>query len=558
MFFNFALILFWLLAFVAPVGDYTRYLKSFEDTRYLVPDKPMPSVMVPFPVPLASAPAPAPLPGLRFAPLAIPVYYSYRMPQEVPTIRFNRQKPIHIFVGRLIDRFSHVIGRPRPTKTSFYAPTKVPITASAPPTPASRVLEHSSTSTGSTSDLNPVALWSKYKLLVGWVLVTFVITISTFARSLIHGRFDNHASTLNDLGVVTGSPTIAEASLSTFDSILDLYGVPSSSPTSEEFLAPSNSSNLAPEDITLPDPTDDKLITLDGYTNLDGSACSTIASAPFANIDANSQAEGATCTRGTLEGGKTLELGVSISFIASTVGIYARGPLVATPPRRDSHHPSPDAQVHTPQRKRWLEETPLQGTERGGSYHGRTYDSWDDSPGSPVKPLAPAARNRSGTSIDYLPTSVSKDSIDAQMEVMLVEQDQMIFDQELGGRYTPTIVPGLVPAHLKSNMEGGFASTKKLNSADIHPAPNPLVEGTGEPQERTRPNPNQLTTWLALRVVKSFKQSSRATLPSRSPTSTVGISIPSMSPIHTEYQAVGNIDPAHVASPQSPPLEEVY
>ncbi|KAH7333828.1 hypothetical protein B0J17DRAFT_721056 [Rhizoctonia solani] len=538
MFFNFVLILFWLLAFVAPIGDYTRYFKSLADTRYIAPDKPMPSVMVSIMVPLASVPAPSP--GLRYAPLVIPIYHSISSAQEARSTRFNRQKPIYHFMGELIVRFADMIGRPRPTKTKSHpipSPTKVPITAyPASPVPASRVLEHTPTSasTGSTSDIDPVALWSKYKLLLGWVLVTFVVTISAFARFLARGRLEKGTPSLNGLDDVTGGSVSTEASLSTFDSILDIYGALPSSSTCEEFLTPSNPLNLAPEDVPLLDATNDELIGLDGYTNLDGSAPSNVASALFADIDTKSRAEGTTYTHGTLDGGKTLEPAVSISSIA-TVGIYAQGPLVATPLQRVSHHPSSVAQVYTPRHKRWLEKlvSHVKDMERRGDYYGRVYDNWNDSPGSETQVEGSPAEP---------PAAHGGDS------------DQMIFDQELGNRYTPAFVPRLVPAHLKPKVEGESVSTKKLDSADIPLVPNPLVERAGGSQESIGPNP--LTTWLALRVVKSFGRSSLATPPRVSPTFAVGVSSLSMNPVHTEYQAAGNIYPAHVASPLSQFLED--
>ncbi|CAE6501980.1 unnamed protein product [Rhizoctonia solani] len=522
MFFNFALILFWLLAFVAPVGDYARYMKSFSDTRYIVPDKPMPSVMVSAMVPLVLPPAPSP--GPRHTLLAVPIYTSADRSREAPGTRFNR--PIYKFVGELIDHFANLVGRPRPTKTRGHPtsdPTKVPLIAyPAPPTPAGRGLKHPSIYARPTSGIDPVALWSTYKLFVGWAFFTFVTTIFAFVRFLAHGRTGKHASAPNDSDVADSSPT--KASLTTFDSILDLYAALPST-TCENITTSSNPIRLSPEDVPLPAVTDDELMALDIPTTILGSASVNDAQALFADIDTKSWVEGKTDTNGTLTEGKTLEPAVSINSIGGIIGLYAGESLAGAPLRDVSHRPSPAMQAFTPRRKRWLTNliTRLQDMERQGNYLGRVYEDGDGSldlgtpvQGPSVEPVTngdnsvdSGRQTRGATefgpgttalevddtaslasfgfgsndqsllsgsaSADHLPASVSKDSIDVQMEIMLGEQERMIFDQQLGARYDPTAVSGLIPISLKTKVEED-SSASKLNSVDISLSPSPSVD----------------------------------------------------------------------------------
>ncbi|KAG8684129.1 hypothetical protein FRC11_012577, partial [Ceratobasidium sp. 423] len=134
---------------------------------------------------------PAPSPGPRYTVLAVPVYTSTSDPKESRSVRFDRRKhmiTIYKFVGELIDRLANLVGRPRPTKTGDHPtpdPTKVTPTAyPALPVPASQSLGHASTYIRSNPGIDPAALWSTYKLLVGWGIFTFFVTIFAFVRFL--------------------------------------------------------------------------------------------------------------------------------------------------------------------------------------------------------------------------------------------------------------------------------------------------------------------------------------------------------------------------------------
>ncbi|KAJ1304014.1 hypothetical protein OPQ81_008422 [Rhizoctonia solani] len=451
MFFNFFLILFWLLAFVSPVGDYTQYTKLLSDTRYTVPDKHTPAIMVSALSPLIMPPAP--VPGPRYTPLVIPPYSKSIKPEEAWNTRFSRRTrvigksqlrrrvfsfsgtdisflAIFKFVEELIDHLSNLVGRPRPTKTSKHpgadSTKSLCTTSPAPPAPASRDLKHSSTSTRSTSGIDLEALWDTYKLLVGWFALTCVATVFNFVRFIVH------ASILNGSEVVASadSPLIPRDSLATFDSILDIYSSLPPSDTGGGLATPSNTADTVPEDVTLQDVSIEELIALvlaDYATTTPGSAASNVANAPLTDIDTKSRVGGPTDTHGTLEGGKILEPALEINSIGSVVQLSSR-------------ESSASCSV---------------------SYHlssGSSSNIFD-------------LKGKSA-SASYLPVSVSKDSIDVQMDIMLGEQQRMIFDQKLGARYNPILVSGLIPVGTEVKVEDRSALAK-LARADV-----PLPPGT--------------------------------------------------------------------------------
>ncbi|KAG8684207.1 hypothetical protein FRC11_012471 [Ceratobasidium sp. 423] len=125
------------------------------------------------------------------------------------------------------------------------------------------------------------------------------------------------------------------------------------------------------------------------------------------------------------------------------------------------------------------------------------------------------------------------------MEIMLGEQEQMIFDQKLGARYDPVPVPGLVPrANLKPGVEGDSALEARV------------IKGV-----------SGLPVRGSLRVVERSTKSPRATdipLPPSPPPAGATLEHTLEEPVHHVHpdSSTVDIDSTPVTLPPSPFLEE--
>ncbi|CAE6452319.1 unnamed protein product [Rhizoctonia solani] len=491
MLYNVTLAFLWLMAYVAPVGNYTLYIPPLSDPSHMVWDSraEFSRHMVSAPVTLVSSravlvSAPAPAPVARYAPLAVPFY------------------PIYRFMDELIGHLASLVGCPRPTKKMGHPkpnPTKVLVAASpappAPPAPASRTVKHTTTYHHLTSNIETLSLWSSYQLIVGCTAITLVVIAFALARFIYRAW----TSIPDDSNSPAGNPPIGSESLPTEpDSISDTDSTSSASPACDNLPASSTWSGLVPEDIALPPVTEEESMTLSialevptltpALAPVHSSTPVHDASGSFVDIDINSQVTGPTETRDASTGDTTEELIVSSRSLGSSFGLYAQDSPTASSPNL-AHGSSPVAHVHTPRTKQWLEGLirHLQAMERQGNFYGRVYDDWEGGPnweapdeGSQGEPAAaidsinsqehdeneagldattdeaediqsantdaPALSN--GESVNVLSTWSSMDSIDAQMEVLLGEQEAMVFDQQLGARYEPAEVSRLVPTNM--------------------------------------------------------------------------------------------------------------
>ncbi|CAE6512670.1 unnamed protein product [Rhizoctonia solani] len=394
MIFNLFVLIFWLLALISRVGDYSQYIQLLSDASITAPDIPTHTHMVSESVLFALAPAPAP--GTRYSPLVVPLYLGrVKVPKPSKFILEKRIFAIYKWIAHVTD----LVARTRPTKTSR-SPTRIvaPIYP-APPTAGHYVLDDAPAQTSASPVMDLAGIWDAYGLIFGWIFSAVLAMVFTFIRFLSRDNVpayladpsadDIHSS--DDASIVSDIDSLAAVSLDSFSSIIDIYcalGFPPVTPDDIPF--DSNLTNhAAPADISLTATTDNKLFEI---TTSSGSVCTDAVSALPAWIDTKTGVEGKTDMNGTSVEGKTLEPAVSNSSIGSIVRLYAgESPAITPSSSHSSLAPSseellsrypPTGQVHTPRSERWLEGfiAHLQGMERQGNNDGRVYDGWTTNP----------------------------------------------------------------------------------------------------------------------------------------------------------------------------------
>ncbi|CAE6430518.1 unnamed protein product [Rhizoctonia solani] len=209
MLFNYILIFVWLHAFVSPVSDGKMPVKLISDAWLSAPDNPaheiLNSNMVYFPMPLPHAPVPiSRMPA--YSPVAVPIYILGTR-KEAKSSRFRLEKRmgrVRAWLDLLTARFRRTIksSRPEPTRV-VHSPTRVlqPELTASPTTAHQR---------RSSILVNFSALFSAYRLVIAWVLVTSGFTGIILARFVRVARSEaNEWEELIDLyaGIEHDSPS---------------------------------------------------------------------------------------------------------------------------------------------------------------------------------------------------------------------------------------------------------------------------------------------------------------------------------------------------------------
>ncbi|CAE6483507.1 unnamed protein product [Rhizoctonia solani] len=397
MLFNLFLLVLWLLSLGSPVGDFQRYLKMLADDQLSAPDDPGRVVVSSNLVlsALALVPAPAPVPMPRYSPLVVPIYPASNGKTYRPR-RFTLDKQIsgiYRWMEVVLTRMTTFVGRPRATKTS-YPPTKVYVPVHpSPPTSSRHVIHDPTVQQPTSAGFDPAGIWSAYKLIIGWVTMTFVLTISISIRFISRGHpTGTMADTDNDYALddMDGDRPLPMASSESFTSLVDMY-LSSTYPT-----APCDNTLSGPGLAKRTDKCAAVSLATDNELNANtystGSALADAAFALPAWIDAKTGVEGSTEMDGASAGGKTLEPAVSFSSIGSMVGIHGGKHSLVTSSQSQSslgrstssilaRYPA-SGQAHSPRTKVWLESliTRVQDMQSQGDYHGRVYDGWAGNP----------------------------------------------------------------------------------------------------------------------------------------------------------------------------------
>ncbi|KAG8689837.1 hypothetical protein FRC11_000282 [Ceratobasidium sp. 423] len=435
MIFDFFLVIFWLLAFVLPVGDYHKYIKSLSDPRITAPDKPAHVVSVSELVLSVLPAAPAPLP--RYSPLVVPLYNPVEAMESTPT-RFMRTKRVFAafkWVDVFLTHITNLIGRPRPTKTS-HLPTKVFVPMHpTPPTPGSRVLDATCTSAitaGPGFDL--VALWDAYKLILPSSLWSDSLLALAPPLRIPPAFLTTTPIPPDDSAAASGSNPDPEALPTSYGPIIDICPL-IEFPAVTYDVAPhpnlDNHGKTAPEDVPLPAITEDELIEV---TDPCSSAPNDAAHALSTWIDTKTGVEGPTDTYGASGGGKTLEPAVSTGSINNIVRPYAGKSSLVTPSPSDSSiarstdtpllDPEPfpaGVRVHVSQHLLLLESliTPVTAMERRRHFYGRANGSRTDNPDLPGT-FEHAASLQGIPRLNLVPTEGSRRSRAEQTEAPLI------------------------------------------------------------------------------------------------------------------------------------------
>ncbi|CEL61199.1 hypothetical protein RSOLAG1IB_09832 [Rhizoctonia solani AG-1 IB] len=388
--------------------------------------------MVSAPVTLVSAPVilssvPAPSPVARYTSLVVPVY---RGGGKVVNAQRPEFGPIYKFMDSLIEQLENLVGRPRPTKTVDHPTpdsTKIPvIPTAAPPSPASRAAKTTTTRiTPASSRMDYWALQNEYRFGLCWVSIALFVTAITFARFITR--------TLT-CSVTPDGPGVP----------LDKDDTPRSSLACVDPIAPSVSSDPAPQNIPLPPVTEDESIALSSFRSEPG----------------------------------------------------LESPLTSS--RNLADGSSPVTQIHTPKTKRWLEGLirHIQAMERQGNFYGRVYDDWEGGPdpqapvegsqGEPAGAVEPAKseeHDRSPTprvggvestapdgpeppnskSADGLSGLSGVDSIDAWMQAIPHGQEDTVSDQQLSAMHELANVSRLVSTDTQTS-DRMFRQSDSLSS----------------------------------------------------------------------------------------------
>ncbi|CAE6428888.1 unnamed protein product [Rhizoctonia solani] len=288
------------------------------------------------------------------------------------------------------------------------------------------------------------ALRNEYLFGLCWVSIALFVTAITFARFIT--RTLTCSVTPDGPGVSLGkqSSYYTEPILITPGSISDKDATPRSSLACVDPIAPSVSSDPAPQNIPLPPVTEDESIALSSFRSEPG----------------------------------------------------LESPLTSS--RNLADGSSPVTQIHTPKTKRWLEGLirHIQAMERQGNFYGRVYDDWEGGPdpqapvegsqGEPAGAVDPAKseeHDRSPTprvggvestapdgpeppnskSADSLSGLSGVDSIDAWMQAIPHGQEDTVSDQQLSAMHELANVSRLVSTDTQTS-DRMFRQSDSLSS----------------------------------------------------------------------------------------------